>query len=814
MGYTVNISRFFIFLLSPLILSFTGYAQVWHGQVLDKTDRQPLPFATIRLGGTTAGMVTDMNGFFTVEKKRNETPIEISYLGYVSDTVLLDRTVDTLRILLQRAPAELQGYIFRPPYEKIRRILDNCIARRKEHHPEQYPWYRCHVYYKMIADILLPDSTLEEIKSDTGEMTVYKFLTGQHLLLSETYSIRTWEKPQKLQEEVRASRLSGFKKSLFTSLITDVLPFHAYSDYLTLNGKDYHNPVSKGYASRYDFHLQEELIRENDTIWQLGFRPKSPGIPPLSGSVYISSDGYAIAYLLATAEDVYLKRKVKIEHQYGQTEGKWFPRELNYIIDWQQETSYTGDSGKVRKMPYTLRMNGRSVIDSISWEKDPEFRFDKSKTVKLLPDADERDAVHWGQLRPVPLQLTEEKTYRFNDSLMEAVRMDRFVHYLDKITEGKFPVGPLDLDLKKVYRFNRYEGSRWGLGIQTNEKLFKYASLGGWAGYGHRDFKWKYGGFLEIYPQQPEKDFLIRASWERDLKDPGSVQLHPEIDHTLLRMFLLYRADLVESIQLSATKRIGYGQYTLSVARENVQPQYAYARVYKEAASSSFTADEISLQARYAYAERRVPLFGRYYSSGSRYPVLYGKLKAGRIPYPREQARYLQLVAGIAWEKHINRIGKEHLSLMAGKSWSNAPLPLSKLFAGNGLRFDQISLYTFGGMLTLFPYEYYSDRFLQVSWKHDFDRKLYHTLYSSPFLSIAHNLLWGDLKHPEIHRGVDFGIPSAAYHESGLLVNNIIRIPYMKLYYLTFNIGYFYHWKPPQSLEKNGRLTLGLGFEL
>jgi hypothetical protein len=162
----------------------------------------------------------------------------------------------------------------KPDYDKIRRIINQSVNKRDRNNPEKFDWYRCHVYYKMVADAYMVDNDgTPDTSKDAQELL--EFFSSQHLLLSETYSIRTWKRPQKLQEEVIGSRLSGFKKSLITGLVTDILPFHAYSDYLALNGKDYRNPVSRGSAQWYKFNLRDEIMQGPDTIWMISFFPKT-----------------------------------------------------------------------------------------------------------------------------------------------------------------------------------------------------------------------------------------------------------------------------------------------------------------------------------------------------------------------------------------------------------------------------------------------------------------------------------------------------------------------------------------------------------
>jgi hypothetical protein len=391
--------------------------------------------------------------------------------------------------------------------------------------------------------------------------------------------------------------------------------------------------------------------------------------------------------------------------------------------------------------------------------------------------------------------------------------------YLDKLADAKFPVGKFDIDLKRIYSFNKYERSRWGLGLQTNEKIVKWMSLGGWAGYGFGDVHWKYGGFAEFYLDK-YKEFTIRAAYDNDLRDPGHLLINRELDRNYLRRFLMYRVDAIESYSLSVKKRLGYLSAELTGRYETLTPKYDYALDYDGGHFSRFTAREATLGLRYAYAERSAPFFGRYLSTGTKYPVLYARITAGMIESNDWNTNYLQAIGAIAWQKHINRIGDERFLLTGGKSWSDRTLPLSKLFAANGFVTNNTAIYTFGGMQTIRPYEYYTDRFVNFYWRHTFDRRLYKlespyvSFSSAPNVSLAHNVLWGRLDHPEAQQKVAVAIPDPVYHETGLLLNNILRLKYLNLYYITLNVGYFYHWTGNLDVDKNGRFVLGLGFEL
>lgn len=782
------------------------------GTVYDATSHESLPFATVKYAETGRGTVADLYGVFRVEGEAELRWIEISCMGYQPLRVLLPWKSN--KIYLARADNGLAEVVIKPPYDKIRRILDATIAHKTGNNPDKYAWYRCKVYYKMLADIALPDSVLNDTGKDASEMR--NILATQHLMMSETYSTRTWKRPQQLQEVVTGSRFSGLKKSLFTGLITDVLPFHAYSDYITLNGKDYHNPVSRGYEQYYKFDLIDELNHGEDTVWVLSYKPRGKNETDFRGTVYINSNGYAIANFIGKATDTILKRDVRIEQQYehitADADTHWFPTHLNYIIDWTQTT---------KKSSITYHLKGNSRIDSVSFSEDGTFKFDKAHTVTLVPNADQLPDTIWKAMRPEELDNKEARTYEMIDSFGEAKHFDKVMTYIAKLPEGKVSIGKVDVDLKRLFSSNYYEGTRLGLGLQTNERLIKWLSVGGWAGYGFGDTHWKYGVFAEVYADK-QREFVFKASYTDDVSDPGRVHLNSDLDKNYLNTYLLKRVDRVKAYSVGIKKKMGYWTLDLTARQQDITPKYAYAYNHVGVDYTTYSASEVSFGFRYAFAERSAPFFGTYYSLGSKYPIWYGKVTQGILQGAGNDVAYTQAVTAVAWQKHINRLGNERFLISAGKIWGKAPLPLSKLFAGNGYKYDQnngLSIYAFGGLLTMYPYEYYTDQYVGVMLRHDFDRKLYKvqipgsSLSSAPYIGVQYNMLYGTLQHREAQHAVAFSVPDNVYHEGGILLNNLLRLKYLNLYYFSLNVGYFYHFTPSADLNRNGKLVFGLNVD-
>ncbi|MCE3283184.1 MAG: hypothetical protein K0Q66_1921, partial [Chitinophagaceae bacterium] len=649
--------RPFILVAILLSCSWNSFSQLLTGSVKD-TAGNPVAFATIRLGETNKGLVADLEGKFKV-RVSPATTITVSHLGFVTRKIALS-TVDSsthLDIILQPASALLDEVVVSSTTNKLRRILNNVLANRNRNNPDKYDWYQCNVYYKTTMDFVLPDSvTPKDTSQDQREFR--DFTERQHMFMTETFSRRTWERPQKLQEDVIATRMSGFKKALFTSLVTDVLPFHAYNDYLTLNGRDYHSPVSSGLHQRFAFRLEDEFQQDRDTIWIISFKPKNDP-ENLSGSLYISSRYFAIAQLIAQFKDPVLDRVVGIEQQYRLEEDKWFPHQLNYFIRWDN----------IMGTRQGMSMKGISLVDSVSFARS-DFKFDRAHSTRLMPGADALKDTAWVALRPAPLTEKDKRTYIVLDSLGDEHNFDRIGSYFEQLVDGFFPLGPVDLDLQRIYSFNNYEKHRLGFGLRTSNKLSPRFNVGGWFAYGTHDKNWKYGVYAELYADK-YKEFTFRFDHKDDLQDPGRLQVNKELDRNFIRRFLLGRVDRIRSYTFGVNKRLGYFSLGAAVNVEHITPQYDYTFSEGTASWNTFKTKEIVLDFRYAYAERMSPMFGRYFSSGTKYPVLYSKIRFGKLE--NNDNRYVHAVAAVKWQKHLNHIGNEQFLLIGGGVFSKKP---------------------------------------------------------------------------------------------------------------------------------------------
>jgi iron complex outermembrane receptor protein len=100
----------YLFLVALLSISFSAISQKITGVVYDKKTKETLPSANIYWLQGGGGTITDIDGNFTIEKKKsNQTKLIFSYTGYANDTVEI-KDKSSLKIYLTQTGTTLSTF--------------------------------------------------------------------------------------------------------------------------------------------------------------------------------------------------------------------------------------------------------------------------------------------------------------------------------------------------------------------------------------------------------------------------------------------------------------------------------------------------------------------------------------------------------------------------------------------------------------------------------------------------------------------------------------------------------------------------------
>lgn len=790
--------RLFLFPIL-FVFSFAAYASYTiEGKVVDLSTKEPLAFVSIVVKGTQQVAYTTIEGKFRISSETPVTTLVFSYVGY--RRIELDAgSGEQMLVTMEAVDHQLHEVNIVAGENPAHRIIRRASQNRRQNDPGRIGSYACTIYCKTHADMVRHESAPKDsLKADSLQknkpaaagdtslpgFALFKRLTNEsHLFMMESVYERKYLSPGHLNETVLATKATGIKHPSFSTSATALQPFSFYGDLFNMLDKDYLNPIATGSTGKYFFQLEDTLYQGVDSVYIISFRPlKGKNFNGLQGVLYINTNGYAIQNVIASPYDKGLL-ELKIQQQYQLADNRqWFPQQLNYELYFRNYPSK--DLG--------MRLTGKSFVKDVNLGtplRKSDFGF---ATVIMDPEAAFRDSVYWKNNRPDTLDVKEQLTYHLIDSLGEAQHFDRKLKTLEALTTFQLPISVINLDLNRIVSFSDYETARLGVGIHTNDRLSRWFSVGGYAGYGIRDKMIKYGGDAKLYLKRNSKDYFIQYSYSDDLAEPASSRYFYQ-NPNLTRRLLSYRMDhLIQQEAAINFRALKYLTMNVALNQSQRSPNYAYSfynDVFSGPEAPVFNSTELRIKARYAYQEKLVQSFGQMISSGSKYPILHLAYTAGFKTPGYGDYRFQKVSAGIEKTFHIRNFGTMNILAEGGKLDGTVPYPF--LFQGNGSYTKDSYLYIKHTFQTMGLYEFLSDEYVNVFFSHNFGSLLFKTEKFRPGLVVFTNAGYGALRDSSRHRDIDFKTMEKGYYESGLMLNNLIRANYFNVCYLGLGAGAF-----------------------
>ena len=778
-----------LFFVVLIIISNIICAQEITGEIIDSETKKPLPFVNIIYGDFNLGTTSNIDGKFHIKSSKPVKQLIISYLGYYSDTVLINSKTVTNNLIISLCPKSfnLEEIVILPGINPANRIIKKVFENRDLNNPEKMKSFSFKSYNKMIFTIEkdtlnLPDS-LKRKKTNFE-----KKFDDHHLLVLETVNEKEFIQPDKYNEEIVASKVSGFSDPIFTVLASQVQAFSFYNDFFVLMDKSYLNPISKGSTKKYLFLLEDTIYTEqSDTVFIISYRPRKGKIfDGLKGFLHINTNTFAIQSVIARPLESNQGIGVSIQQNYQFINNEqWFPKELITKIIWEEVLSSN---------PYSYNMiaNGRSYISDINL--NPELNKKKFTNVELkfAEDANKKPNEYWDENRVRPLSEIEIETYRIIDSISKAENLEKKLAGMEAFMTGNIPYKFFNFPLNKIMDYNNYEGYRLGLGIMTNNKISKYFSIGGYFGYGFKDKVWKYGGDL-ILNLHENSESKLHFSYTNDVIEKSGYNFFEKPDLTTTE---IYRKYMIENMDLIEKYEVSFSLQSLQYLRTNIffnqsfitpTDEYRFGENLTNS-TNQFTFSEIGFQFRYAYNEKYMKTLRAKYSLGTNYPILFGNIIQG-VNWLDGEYEYTKCEAKITKSFRTKSLGKTRIALVGGLI--DGDVPISKLYNGHG-SYQSFSIEAENSFGTMRMGEFYSDRFFSVFIKHDFGNLLFRTEKFSPKFALVHNYGIGTISNYNNHltstplKSIDKG-----YYECGLLINNILNQSF-----LGYGFGIFYRYGP------------------
>ena len=763
-----------------LFLTLNNYAQiVVEGVVKDKSNKEPLAFVNIISETGKSGVVTDIDGKFSIKLSTEECCLHLSYIGYESYTYPIDYNKNAQKIYLTQRPYQLEEVEIFPGVNPAHRIIKNVVTHRNENDPEKLDAFTYTSYDKMVVTIdadslLLADTAL----LDSSTRQLRKFFEKSDLFLMETVTERKYMSPDLNQENVLATRVSGFKDPLIAFMISQIQSTSFYDELIQIAGKKYVNPISRGSTNKYFFLIEDTIYsKTGDSIFIISFRPNSrTNFEGLAGFLYINSYKWAVQNVKAQPPDDSTGIVIKIQQAYDLIDDHWFPVQLNTDIIF---TNFKASAGQGEA--YTLIGKGRSYIRDIDLDADLKKRDFGYHEVEVEEGAAKKKEEFWQAYRTDSLTERELETYRLIDSIGKEVNLDRMATIAQTVFSGKIPIGFIDIDLNQIAHYNGQEGFYLGLGIHTNDRISKKIKFGGFWGYGFKDKRAKYGGDISMMVHK-RSESVIRIDGYYKAITSGSVVFFddklqawsPDNFYQFFANRLNYTigGELAYSFRLKPMRDFKWN-VGLEIQEKQAYSDYYFARsdIDNGTPQNTFHFTNLQIGFRFAFREKVVETTKGQVSFGSKYPVVWFNYTQGISGLFNGSYDYTRFDLRVKGAKHFKYIGDFTFTLMAGIVIGE--IPVSNLYFEPGA-YHTFTIFAPNSFGTMLVNEFLSDRYISLFLTHNFGNFGLEYKWFHPEFLVVTNLSIGDLKNKDPHYNITYKTLNLGYYESGFIIRKLL----------------------------------------
>ncbi|WP_162428520.1 DUF5686 and carboxypeptidase regulatory-like domain-containing protein [Pontibacter pudoricolor] len=505
--------RFTWFLFLLLFAPLFCFGGTLRGRLTDENG-QGLPFASIYIKETSSGTATNENGYYQLQLDSGTYTLEFKYVGYKAKTQVVKINGHPVELNVQLFPEVLnlkEVVVHASDEDPAYPIMRNAIRLRKYHLNEALAW-SARVYMKSVA-------RMDKVPSKVLGVRVVDVDTGI-VYLSESVSQLHFKRPNKVNEKVISSRVSGQKKGFSFNQASE-MNISFYENLLKIEGlneRGFVSPLANNALFFYRYQYMGAFEENGRTINKIKVIPRRRNDPVFEGNIYIVDGTWRIH-----STDLKLTKRagiefvdfIRVRQVYEPVlEHVWMPVSQKFTFEaaglgFKGRGYVTGvySNYKVqaayKKPPVleevepepeetivanaqTTRPTPKPRFKIIEPEKaDPKekpIHSEKLFTKEILvvdKDANKRDSLYWDKIRPTPLTKEESKDYVKKDKL-EAIKESKvYQDSLDRI-RNKPTFGNLFLS---GYTYNNsFEGTylRFDPIISpTNSSILQYNTVEG-----------------------------------------------------------------------------------------------------------------------------------------------------------------------------------------------------------------------------------------------------------------------------------------------------------------------------------------------
>ncbi len=797
------------------------------GIVRDGISKIPLPFATIQ-ADSKGKILSDADGKFTIDFEANS--IDLSYVGYQKNTVVVENRIFIDILLLPQINflQESKIEIINTSFLLLQKVLDKTNYNDPQLRSKNFEFK---AYNKLIVTAN-PDSISNKIdtvfiskkikKIDSTSYIFKKIVTKNHLFETEKVSMFQFANG-KIKETILGTKMAGFREPVYEVLGFALQSFSIYDQKYKLLGKTFHSPIAKKSIRKYNYKILDTIIIQNRKTIVLYFNHKNK-TTPLEGILYIDTKNYGIAKAVFRNRTI-LDVSSSYDFLYMDNEDLWFPSHTNFKIVKGK------NSEDIKILGGTITFDGDDTNGFKKRKRDPsDYIFAVSQTkifdvqynspttiakqyvkIDIQNNAFNQPASFWKKYRKDSLDFRSKNTYSFIDSFSVKKRIEKKLIFGKKIVNGFVPISQIDVDLRKVFNFNNYEGFRLCLALQSNENFSKKMRFDSYLAYGTKDGKFKYN-FSAATRIGRKSSSWIGVAYTDDIQEIASTSFAVEnrafklFDTSLFNISSFY--NYVKWRTFFETKIIPKTESIWEFAATTIDPKFNYQFLYQNEFYSKFNLSTAQLSLKWHPFSEFMQTPNGLLEIATEYPKFTFQFTKSLPKILKNDFDFTKLDIKTEYEQQY--LDGQMTNVIFSMGFVIGDVPLTHLYnnSPNSLNKNNL-LQRFGpdgenDFETMYFNEFFSNQYAFLQFKHTFKTFVVSRKIKPNFVLISRAAI-GSLSNKPQHIGLAFKTLDDGFLESGIQLNKIFK---------GLGLGIFYRYGANHLAKFDDNIALRFSYKL
>ncbi len=713
------------------VAAVTAQSYTVRGVVTDEDTGEGLPFCSVFFQGTREGVTADADGRFEIRSPHHRDTLCAQYVGYITGKIpLLDTVFQEVHFRMTSSAASLDEVVIFAGENPADAIVRQIIRHKEEHRPAFYGDYTCEDYTKVEVDFTDISEKLRESRWLRPFDFVFDHIDSLSdekpflpIYVTETLSDRQYRaeggKPQSIP---RATRTSGEVNQSFVDILNRVNEtIDIYDDWYLIMEKSFAGPFSHTALQNYAYYIVDSAYIAGKFCWNLKFKPKRRQESTFYGDFWVADTSFAVmrVHMRKSPEvNINLVERIIVYHESDPAE-KHLPAKQKIVVDFEVTPQ---SPGIILRRTATSRNYRFATVAGAQSEK------------RIPPVWDlHRDEAYWHAARHEALTPTEAAVFAMVDSIKQVPAFKTWYDILSTLAVGYKELGIIELGTwYAMYSSNPVEGHRFRLGAWTSNRFSKTVRFGGFAAYGLRDKRWKYGADLQ-WNLRKQPRILLGAAYKNDISG-DSENSESLASNSVLTGF--YRRDVpfkqiaVEEMKIFYERNWpgGWRIRTTLLHRfldpyDGVLPggggfRYRFMPDPEQPSVTDTTINSMELILKFRYAKEEKFITGAFFqtSLGSKYPIIELQYMLGMHGIMGSQYDYHRIDLQYHHWFYLNPLGWFNYWIEAGKTFGEVPFLLTKVHAGNETLSYDPNAYN-----AMNQYEFASDSYIGIKAVHHFE---------------------------------------------------------------------------------------------